>query len=130
MKNTLMIGAVIGVLSLSSVASAAVMSAAPSDSWTVTNYYKQAVYGPDQKKIGDVDDVLLDKSGKVTGLVVGVGGLLGMGSKDVIVSFADVNVQKKDNSWWLSINETKDSLKAAQGFTYDRDSTTWRPEKT
>jgi hypothetical protein len=130
MKNTLMIGTVIGALSLASVASAAVMSAAPPDSWTVTNYYKQAVYGPDQKKIGDVDDVLLDKSGKVTGLVVGVGGFLGMGSKDVIISFADVNVQKKDNSWWLSINETKDSLKAAQGFTYDRDSTTWRPEKT
>jgi hypothetical protein len=130
MKNTLMIGTIIGALSLASVASAAVMSAAPSDSWTVTNYYKQAVYGPDQKKIGDVDDVLLDKSGKVTGLVVGVGGFLGMGSKDVIISFADVNVQKKDNSWWLSINETKDSLKAAQGFTYDRDSTTWRPEKT
>ncbi len=130
MRNTFMIGAVVGALSLTSVASAAVMSAAPSDSWTVTNYYKQAVYGPDQKKIGDVDDVLLDKSGKVTGLVVGVGGFLGMGSKDVIVSFADVNVQKKDNSWWLSINETKDSLKAAQGFTYDRDSTTWRPEKT
>lgn len=130
MKNTLMVGTLVGALSLAGVASAAVMSAAPSDSWTVTNYYKQAIYGPDQKKIGDVDDVLVDKSGKVTGLVVGVGGFLGMNSKDVIVSFADVNVQKKDNSWWLSINETKDSLKAAQGFTYDRDSTTWRPEKS
>ena len=130
MKNALMVGTLVGALSLASVASAAVMSAAPSDSWTVTNYYKQVVYGPDQKKIGDVDDVLVDKSGKVTGLVVGVGGFLGMGSKDVILPFSDVNVQKKDNSWWLSINETKDSLKAAQGFTYDRDSTSWRPEKT
>jgi sporulation protein YlmC with PRC-barrel domain len=130
MRKTLMVGTLVGALSLAGVASATVMSAAPSDSWTVTNYYKQAIYGPDQKKIGDVDDVLVDKSGKVTGLVVGVGGFLGMNSKDVIVSFADVNVQKKDNSWWLSINETKDSLKAAQGFTYDRDSTTWRPEKS
>jgi sporulation protein YlmC with PRC-barrel domain len=130
MKKALMIGTLVGALSLAGVASATVMSAAPPDSWTVTNYYKQAIYGPDQKKIGDVDDVLVDKSGKVTGLVVGVGGFLGMNSKDVIVSFADVNVQKKDNSWWLSINETKDSLKAAQGFTYDRDSTTWRPEKS
>jgi sporulation protein YlmC with PRC-barrel domain len=130
MKNTLAVGTLLGALSLAGSASAAVMSAAPPDSWTVTNYYKQVIYGPDQKKIGDVDDVLVDKSGKVTGLVVGVGGFLGINSKDVIVSFADVNVQKKDNSWWLSINETKDSLKAAQGFTYDRDSTTWRPEKS
>jgi ABC-type oligopeptide transport system substrate-binding subunit len=40
------------------------MSAAPSDSFTVTDYYKQDVYDPQQSKIGSVDDVLLDKSGR------------------------------------------------------------------
>ena len=53
------------------------MSAAPTESWTVTNYYKQDVYDPKESKIGKIDDVLVDKSGKVTGLVVGVGGFLG-----------------------------------------------------
>ena len=56
-------------------AATTVMTAAPSESWTVTNYDQQAVYGPKENKIGDVDDVLVDKSGKVT-IVVGVGGYL------------------------------------------------------
>lgn len=117
-------------IAFSGVASAAVMTAAPSDSWTVTNYYKQNVYDPNQAKIGEVEDVLVDRTGAVTGLVVSVGGFLGMGSKDVIVPFSDVSMQKKNEKNWLSINESKDTLKAAQGFTYDRDATTWRPEKT
>ena len=102
----------------------------PPDSSTVTNYYKQSVYDPNKAKVGSIDDVLVDKSGKVTGLVVGVGGFLDVGAKDVIVPFSDVNVEKKDDGWWLTINETKDSLKAAPGFTYDRQSTTWRPAKS
>ena len=129
MKNALLLGAIAGV-ALAGTASASVMSSAPPDSWTVTNYYKQAVYDPKQNKIGDVDDVLVDKSGKVTGLVVGVGGFLGVASKDVIVPFGDVSLQKKDNKWWLSIDETKDALKSAQGFTYDRSTTTWQAEKS
>ena len=30
----------------------------------------------------------------------------------------------------LTINESKDSLNAAQGFPYDSGATTWRPEKS
>src|SRR5262249_1846656 len=74
----------------SAYAATTVMTAAPSESWTVTNYYKQAVYDPKESKIGDVDDVLVDKSGKITGLVIGVGGFLGVGEKDVIVPFGFV----------------------------------------
>jgi sporulation protein YlmC with PRC-barrel domain len=105
------------------------MSAAPAESWTVTNYYKQDVYDPKEAKIGKIDDVLVDKSGKVTGLVVGVGGFLGAGEKDVIVPFTAVKHTKKDDKWWLSLDETKDGLKGAPGFTYDKASTTWVPEK-
>jgi len=114
----------------SGVASAAIMTAPPTDSWTVTNYYKQAVYDTNQTKIGEVDDVLVDQSGKVTGLVISVGGFLGMDTKDVIVPFSDVTMQKKNDKNWLSINETKDSLKAAPGFSYDRSTTMWTPAKS
>jgi sporulation protein YlmC with PRC-barrel domain len=104
------------------------MTAAPQESWTVANYYKQNVYDPKESKIGSVDDVLVDKAGKVTGLVVGVGGFLGAGEKDVIVPFTAVKTQKKDDKWWLTLDETKDSLKGAPGFKYDKASTTWVPE--
>ena len=128
--KTLTLLAVAAALATTGAASAAIMTTAPAQSWTVTNYYKQAVYDGQQNKIGSVDDVLVDQSGKVTGLVISVGGFLGLDSKDVIVPFSDVNLQKKDDKYWLSINETKDSLKAAQGFTYDRNATTWTPTKS
>src|SRR5581483_8460729 len=115
----------VAVSSLAAAHAATTMSAAPAESTTVTNYYKQNVYDPKESKIGTIDDVLVDKSGKVTGLVVGVGGFLGAGEKDVIVPFTAVKSQKKDDKWWLTLDETKDSLKNARGFSYDKASTTW-----
>jgi sporulation protein YlmC with PRC-barrel domain len=117
------------VAGCSAAYAASTMTAAPSESWTVTNYYKQNVYDPKESKIGTIDDVLVDKSGKVTGLVVGVGGFLGAGEKDVIVPYTAVKTEKKNDKWWLTLDETKDSLKGAPGFTYDKASTTWVPDK-
>jgi sporulation protein YlmC with PRC-barrel domain len=113
----------------SAYAASMTMSAAPSESWTVANYYKQSVYDPKETKIGDIDDVLVDKAGKVTGLVVGVGGFLGAGEKDVIVPFSAVKTTKKNDKWWLTLDATKDGLKDAPGFKYDKASTTWVPDK-
>jgi len=125
----LAIGCLAAAAFASSSYAATTMSAAPSESWTVSNYYKQNVYDPKQSKIGTVDDVLLDKAGKVTGLVIGVGGFLGAGEKDVIVPFTAVKSEKKDDKWWLTLDETKDGLKDAPGFKFDRASTTWVPDK-
>ena len=104
------------------------LSSAPAESWTVTNYYKQAVYDPKESKIGDIDDVLVDSAGKVTGLVIGVGGFLGAGEKNVIVPYSAIKKTKKNDKWWLTMNETKDDLKNAKGFKYDKASTTWVPD--
>jgi sporulation protein YlmC with PRC-barrel domain len=129
MKNMVTGLALATVLTTSAYAATMTMSAAPTESWTVTNYYKQTVYDPQENKIGTVEDVLVDKSGKVTGLILGVGGFLGAGQKDVIVPFAAVKTAKKNDTWWLTLNETKDDLKKAAGFTYDKASTTWVPDK-
>ena len=105
------------------------MTTVPSDSVTITDYYKQDVYNPQQSKIGSVDDVLIDKAGKVTALVVGVGGFLGAGEKDVIVPFTAVKNEKKNDKWYLTLDESKDSLKSAPGFEYNKTTTAWEPEK-
>jgi sporulation protein YlmC with PRC-barrel domain len=127
--NKMVVGLGLAAALTTGAYAATTMSAAPNESWTVSNYYKQSVYDPKQSKIGDVDDVLVDKSGKVTGLVIGVGGFLGAGEKDVIVPFTAVKTSKKDDKWWLTLDQTKDDLKNAPGFTYDKASTTWVPEK-
>jgi sporulation protein YlmC with PRC-barrel domain len=108
---------------------AQIMTSIPSDSATVTHWYKQSVYDPSDNKIGEIMDVLVDKSGKVTALIVGVGGFLGMGEKDVAVPFDAVKATTKDNNkWYLVMNSNKDALKSAKGFKYDRNAMTWISE--
>jgi sporulation protein YlmC with PRC-barrel domain len=94
---------------------------------TVTNFYKQNVYDPSDNTIGDIDDMLIDKEGRVTALIIGVGGFLGMGEKNVAIPFSDVRASKKNNKWYLVVNTTKDALKTAPGYTYDKTTTTWLP---
>jgi sporulation protein YlmC with PRC-barrel domain len=101
----------------------------PADSVTVTHWYKQNVYDPSDNKIGEIMDVLVDRDGKVTALIVGVGGFLGAGEKDVAVPFNSVRATTKDNNkYYLVMNSTKDVLKSATGFKYDRNAMTWLPE--
>jgi sporulation protein YlmC with PRC-barrel domain len=102
----------------------------PGDSATVTHWYKQNVYDPADNKIGEVMDVLVERDGKISALIIGVGGFLGMGEKDVAVPFNAVRTTTKDNNkWYLVMNSTKDALKSAKGFKYDRNAMTWIPEE-
>jgi sporulation protein YlmC with PRC-barrel domain len=105
-----------------------IMTDVPPNSMPVTNYYKQNVYDPGNNKIGEVDDVLLGADGKINALVIGVGGFLGIGEKHVIVPFSAVKADRKDNKWQLMMNSSKDELKAAPGFKYDRTNTVWVKE--
>jgi sporulation protein YlmC with PRC-barrel domain len=66
---------------------AQIMSSVPAQSVTITDWYKQSVYDPSNSKIGEIKDVLLSQEGKVSALVIGVGGFLGMGEKDVAAPF-------------------------------------------
>jgi sporulation protein YlmC with PRC-barrel domain len=101
----------------------------PANSATITHWYKQNVYDPSDNKIGEILDVLVDREGKATALIIGVGGFLGIGEKDVAVPFNAVQVTTKDNNkWYLVMNATKDSLKGAKGYKYDRTAMTWIPE--
>jgi PRC-barrel domain len=43
------------------------------------------IYNDQNEKLGDINEVILDHAGKVTGYVIGVGGFLGMGEHDVLV---------------------------------------------
>jgi len=108
-------------------AAAEMMTAAPAGK-TIQNYYKQSVYDPQNNKIGTIDDVVVNDSGQISAFIVGVGGFLGAGTKDVAVPFNAVHAEMKDNAWYLTIDTTKDALKNAHGLTYDKTKTAWVPE--
>src|SRR6185436_427320 len=79
-----------------------------------------------RRTIGEIMDVLVDQSGKATALIIGVGGFLGAGEKDVAVPFNAVQfTNKNNNKWYLVMNATKDALKNAKSFKYDRNAMTW-----
>jgi sporulation protein YlmC with PRC-barrel domain len=50
------------------------------------------VYGANNESIGDISDLLLDKQGQVVAAIVGVGGFLGIGQKDVAVPFQALEI--------------------------------------
>ena len=131
MKRTLVIASALALLTCGAVAeqgSVDILTAVPPDSTTVTNYYKQPVYDQSDSKIGDVSDLLVQKDGKITAAMVGVGGFLGIGEKDVAVPFDAIQAKIKDNKIYLVMSATKDTLKSAPGFKYDRASATWVAE--
>lgn len=104
------------------------MTNIPASSRTVTDWYKQNVYDPKEQKIGKIMDVLVGPSGQIEAAIVGVGGFLGAGEKDVAVSFNAIKATKKNDKTYLTLDTTKDALKNAPGFKYDRRSTTWVPD--
>ena len=56
--------------------------------WRAPKLVGVGVYGADEKQIGKIDDLLLDKNGSAQTIVIGVGGFLGFGKKDVAVPFS------------------------------------------
>jgi sporulation protein YlmC with PRC-barrel domain len=106
---------------------APILTSIPTAMTTIANYYKQPVYDPTDKKIGEIDDVLLDKDGKIEVLIVSVGGFLGIASKDVAVPFKAIQLMQKNGTWYLTMNATTDALKSAPGYKYDKGTASWVP---
>ena len=88
------------------------------DQWLASKFKGTDVVGSDNQKIGDVSDILFDRSGKVEAFVISVGGFLGVGSKEVALapSSFDVVPGQNGSADKLKLAATKDQLKDAQNF--------------
>ena len=88
------------------------------DQWLASKFRGTDVIGANEEKIGDVSDILFTKDGKILAYVVGVGGFLGIGAKDVAIDPASFQlVPGKDASdYKLRLSMSKDELKAAAKF--------------
>ncbi|TPJ14367.1 PRC-barrel domain containing protein [Mesorhizobium sp. B2-7-3] len=72
--------------------------------------------GDNADNVGSVDDLLIGDNGAVDSVIVGVGGFLGMGEKDVAIPYNTVKWAEKDGNRWLVISATSDDLKAKANF--------------
>jgi putative membrane protein len=53
------------------------------------------VYGSNNEEIGDISDVILDRNGRLVAVVVGVGGFLGIGEKNVAIPFDAIEISPR-----------------------------------
>ena len=89
------------------------LSSLSTDHWLASDVYKADVYDPSENKIGKVTDLMIDRNGNVAGAIIGVGGFLGVGEKDVVIPFKELKASIRDGKDWLILNRTKDELKRA-----------------
>jgi sporulation protein YlmC with PRC-barrel domain len=105
----------------SPTAGANFMQSQQATDWRGSKLIGATVYGSDNASIGEVSDLLLASDGKVNGVVIGVGGFLGVGSKNVAVPFDKLNVTRKPNSATIdkiTVTFSKDELKNAPTFAF------------
>jgi hypothetical protein len=73
-----------------SSAAATSQTATAAGLWQGSKLIGLNVYNDQNEKIGSIKDLMTDKSGKVESAVIGVGGFLGMGERDVAVKWGDL----------------------------------------
>jgi len=77
-----------------------------------------AVYDQQNKQIGDINNVVLDQSGKVAAVVIKSGGFLGIGGKTFAVPMNAVKMTSaKDGNLRFQVSMTQEQVKTAP--TYD-----------
>ena len=93
-------------------------SAAPEQVLASSVLGKTVYTGADEKgeAIGDVNDVVINADGGAEALVVGVGGFLGLGEKDVAINFDRVSWSDRDGQRIIVVTATKEELQQAPEF--------------
>ncbi|PZM07749.1 PRC-barrel domain-containing protein [Rhizobium tubonense] len=88
------------------------------DQISANTYIGQSVYNGNNESIGEVNDLIMEKQGGIVAAVIGVGGFLGIGQKNVAVPISSVTLAQntQDGSVKLTTSETVDTLKAAPEF--------------
>lgn len=90
------------------------------NNWRASKLVGLAVYNDANEKLGDISEILLDKTGKINAVVIGVGGFLGVGQHDIAVGF--------DKLKWVDEpvrSASADKMPGSSGTT-----TTTRPSTT
>lgn len=100
--------------------------------WRASKVIGVNVYNQQNEKLGEIKELIMDRSGRVAGAVVGVGGFLGMGEHDVMVPLDRLQFSNEagntttgsaggDKQWYPDravMNANKDQLKEMKAFEY------------
>ncbi|UQR60221.1 PRC-barrel domain-containing protein [Bradyrhizobium sp. C-145] len=99
--------------------------------WRASKLIGLNVYNEANEKLGDINELLVDKSGKINAVVIGIGGFLGMGEHDIAVSmdklkFVEEPVRTSSTSTSTTARDT--TTGAASTTTTSRNANDWVPD--
>jgi sporulation protein YlmC with PRC-barrel domain len=89
----------------------------PANSVLASQFMGQPVYTAANENIGEINDLIMTKELDNIVAIVGVGGFLGIGEKDVAIPIGDINaVKDENNTLRLTITASKEQLEALPVF--------------
>jgi sporulation protein YlmC with PRC-barrel domain len=89
----------------------------PSNAVLASQFMGQAVYTAANENIGEINDLVMNKELDNIVAIVGVGGFLGIGEKDVAIPIGDITaVKDENNALRLTISASKEQLEALPVF--------------
>lgn len=90
---------------------------------TASDFIGKRIYSKAGEDLGEVNDVILTDSTRVAAVILGVGGFLGIGEKDVAVSMSAINFIQDGDAMKLVVDASKDQL--TQALPFDRKTRTY-----
>lgn len=91
------------------------MDSAPVNGIHASNLIGAEVNTTGDESVGTINDLIIDRDGKVAAVVVGVGGFLGMGEKNVAINWDQIQ-KSGSGEQKLRINQTREQLRSAPEF--------------
>jgi hypothetical protein len=92
------------------------LSVQASNQWLATQLVGLAVVGAGGEKIGSINDLVVDQSGAIQAVVIGVGGFLGIGAKDIAVSLQAMTILRDGRGDSASVQLSRREIELAPGF--------------
>ncbi len=84
--------------------------------WLAGNLWNKSVYNAQGKSIGELKDILIGNDGRVQAMVIGVGGFLGLGEKNVAVDYDYLQRNGSIAPNRITLNMTEQDLRSAPSF--------------
>lgn len=88
--------------------------------WATTKVMGADVYNAQNESIGSIKDVVFDSQGQAMAAVIGVGGVLGVGAKDVAIDYKSLQINRdEDGDPRIVVNATRETLEQAPEYKYN-----------
>lgn len=92
------------------------LSLQASNQWLSTQLIGLPVYDSANENIGSISNLVIGQSGAIQAVVVGVGGFLGVGAKDIAVSLHKMEIVREGDSSKAVVQLSKPEIELAPSF--------------